>query len=58
MYILSPYLFNKGDEVLCPSCRKSVFVKKDVLISDERKLVQCCRCRAYVKYGKLQKVGK
>ena len=57
MFLCNPYLFMKGDEVICPGCRKSVFVKKDVLISDERKLVKCSRCGAFVKYGKLQKVN-
>lgn len=50
------FLFKKGDEVICPSCRKNVFVKEDVPISDERKLVMCSRCGAFVKYEKLQKV--
>lgn len=47
----------KGDEVICPSCRKNVFVKEDVLISKAEKLVKCGRCGTYVKYGKLQKVN-
>ena len=58
MYICRPYLFKKGDEVICSSCRKNVFVKRDVLISDEGKLVKCERCGAYVRYGKLQKVNR
>ena len=49
-------LFRKGDEVICPSCRKNVFVNGDVSISDERKLVKCSQCGAYVKFGKLQRV--
>lgn len=57
MYYCNPYLFKKDDEVICPSCRKNVFVKKDVLISDERKLVKCSRCGAYVRWEKLQKVN-
>lgn len=57
MFMPSPYLFNKGDEVICPSCRKNVFVKDDVLITKVKELVQCSRCRAYVKYEKLQKVN-
>lgn len=57
MMIYNEFLFKKDDEVICPSCRKNVFVKEDVLISDERKLVKCKRCGAYVKYGKLQKVN-
>lgn len=51
------FLFKKDDEVICPSCRKSVFVKEDILISKEGKLVKCNRCGAFVKYGKLQKVN-
>lgn len=57
MMIYNEFLFRKDDEVICPSCKKNVFVKKDVLISDERKLVKCSRCGAYVKYGKLHKVN-
>lgn len=57
MMIYNEFLFKKDDEVICPSCRKNVFVKEDVPISDERKLVKCSRCGAYVKYGKLQKVN-
>lgn len=57
MFMPSPYLFNKGDEVICPSCRKNIFTKEDVPISKEEKLVRCGRCGAFVKYGKLQKVN-
>ena len=57
MYICRPYLFKKGDEVICPSCRKNVFVNGDVLISDEGKLARCRKCGAYVRCGKLQKVN-
>lgn len=57
MFHCNPYLFMKGDEVICSSCKRNVFVNKDVPISDERKLVKCSRCGAYVSYGKLQKVN-
>lgn len=57
MFHCSPYLFKEGDEVICPSCRKHVFVRKDVLIHKAEKLVQCRRCGVYVRYGKLQKVN-
>ena len=56
MYICNPYLFMKGDEVICPSCRKNVFVRRNVLISDKGKLVKCERCGAYVRYGKIAKM--
>jgi transcription elongation factor Elf1 len=52
----SPYLFKKGDEVICPSCRKNVFVNDDVLIFKAKYLVICPKCGAYVKCEKLQKV--
>jgi predicted Zn finger-like uncharacterized protein len=54
MFIRSPYLFKKGDAVICPSCRKTVFVKEDVLIYKERKLVKCSKCGAYVRWENLQ----
>lgn len=56
MFMPSPYLFNKDDEVICPSCRKNVFINKDVLLFNERQLVKCCKCGAYVKCENLQKV--
>lgn len=57
MFMPSPYLFKKDDEVLCPSCRKNVFVNNDVLISKAKYLVICPKCGAYVKCEKLQKVN-
>lgn len=57
MIIYNKFLFRKDDEVICPSCKKNVFVKKDVPISDEGKLVRCGKCGAYVRYGKLQRVN-
>lgn len=57
MFHCNPYLFMKGDEVICPSCRKNVFVNNDVLISKAKYLVMCPKCGAYVKCGKLQKVN-
>lgn len=51
------FLFKKDDEVICPSCKKNVFVKEDVPISKAEKLVKCSRCGAYVKCEKLQKVN-
>ena len=57
MMIYNEFLFRKGDEVICPSCRKNVFVNGDVLISDEGKLVRCRKCGARVRCGKLQKVN-
>lgn len=51
------FLFRQNDEVICPSCRKNVFVKEDVLISKAEKLVKCGRCGAYVRWEKLQKVN-
>lgn len=57
MFRCSPYLFKKGDEVICPSCRKHLFINRDILLSDEGKLVKCARCGAQVRYGKLQKVN-
>ena len=51
------FIFNKGDEVICPSCRKNVFVNEDVPFSKAEKLVKCGRCGAYVRWGKLQKVN-
>lgn len=56
MMIYPDILFRKDDEVSCPSCKENVFVPEDVLISDEGKLVQCSKCGAYVRCGKLQKV--
>lgn len=57
MFMPSPYLLMKGDEVICPSCRKNVFVNEDVLIHRAKELVKCSRCGAYVKYDKLQTVN-
>lgn len=56
MFMPSPYLFNKGDIVICPSCRKNVIINDDVLITKANELVICPLCRAYVKCEKLQKV--
>lgn len=56
MFMPSPYLFKKDDEVTCPSCRKNVFVNNDVLITKAKYLVICPKCGAYVKCEKLQKV--
>lgn len=55
MFMPSPYLLMKGVEVTCPSCRKSVFINDDVLITKAKELVKCSRCGAYVKYENLQK---
>lgn len=49
------FLFRKGDEVICPSCKRNVFVPKDVPSFRAKELVMCEGCRAYVKYGKLVK---
>lgn len=57
MMIYNDFLFKKADKVICPSCRKNVFIKEDVPISKAEKLVKCGRCGAYVRYGKLQKVN-
>ena len=57
MMIYNEFLFRKGDEVICPSCKKNVFIREDVPISDEGKLVRCRKCGAYVRCGKLQKVN-
>ena len=51
------FLFRKGDEVICPSCKENGFVQEDVPIFKSEKLVKCGRCGAYVRYGKLQKVN-
>lgn len=58
MYIYNNFLFKKGDEVICPSCRKNVFAKDDVPISEEKRLVMCPKCRAYVRWGNCRKVDK
>ena len=57
MIIYNEFLFKKGDEVICPSCRKNGFINGDVLISGAKELVMCRRCGAYVKCEKLQKVN-
>lgn len=54
MFVRSPYLFNKDDEVICPSCRKNVFINEDVLITKAKELVICPKCRAYVRWENLQ----
>jgi DNA-directed RNA polymerase subunit RPC12/RpoP len=57
MMIYNEFLLKKGDEVICPSCRKNVFVKRDVPISKARNFVKCARCEVYVRLEDLQKVN-
>lgn len=51
------FLFRKGDEVICPCCKRNVFVKRDVPISKARNFVKCARCEVYVRLEDLQKVN-
>lgn len=49
------FIFRKGDEVICPSCKKNGFVTEDIPIFKAEKL--CKKCGAYSRLENWQKAN-
>lgn len=51
------FLFRKGDEVVCPSCKEVGFIPEDISFSEASNLIRCMKCGALSRLENCQLVN-